>query len=354
MKPIHVALPAAALAGLATYDLLQKRHAILRTFPVLGHARYALEEIGPELRQYIVTNNNDERPFSRDQRAWVYASSKRENNYFGFGTDNNIEENVGYAIVKHRTFADLPAAASHPLEVALPSAKVLGGPRGRRLAWRPGSAVNVSAMSYGSLSGAAIRALNLGAAAAGALHNTGEGGLSTHHLQGGDLVYQIGTGYFGCRDAGGRFSLDALLATLGDAPVRALEIKLSQGAKPGLGGFLPAAKVTQEIATIRGIPQGVDCVSPSRHTAFTDVDSMLDFVEMLAAATGLPVGIKSAVGDTGFWDSLAEAMADRQRGVDFMGRGRPGRHMDRVREVRAAGQRAGHVRPRRRHGEHRP
>ena len=239
MKPIHVVLPALAVAGLATYDLLQKKHAILRTFPVLGHARYALEEIGPELRQYIVTNNNDERPFSRDQRTWVYASSKLENNYFGFGTDNNIEENAGYAIVKHRTFADVPPAEVRN-DVALPSAKILGGPRGRRLAFRPDSLVNVSAMSYGSLSGAAIDALNRGAAKAGALHNTGEGGLSDHHRQGGDLVYQIGTGYFGCRDLDGHFSLDALRATIADAPVRALEIKLSQGAKPGLGGFLPA------------------------------------------------------------------------------------------------------------------
>ncbi len=317
MKPIHVVLPALAVAGLATYDLLQKKHAILRTFPVLGHARYALEEIGPELRQYIVTNNNDERPFSRDQRTWVYASSKLENNYFGFGTDNNIEENAGYAIVKHRTFADVPPAEVRN-DVALPSAKILGGPRGRRLAFRPDSLVNVSAMSYGSLSGAAIDALNRGAAKAGALHNTGEGGLSDHHRQGGDLVYQIGTGYFGCRDLDGHFSLDALRATIADAPVRALEIKLSQGAKPGLGGFLPAAKVTPEIARIRGIRAGENCASPSRHSAFTDVDSMLDFVEMLADATGLPVGIKSAVGDLSFWEELAAAMSDRRRGVDFI------------------------------------
>ncbi len=319
MKAVHVAIPAAAVAGLAVYDLLQKKHAILRTFPIVGHARYALEEIGPELRQYIVTNNNDERPFSRDQRTWVYASSKLENNYFGFGTDNNLEETAGYAIVKHRTFADIESVTSSGQhDAAVPSAKVLGGPRGRRLAFRPTSVVNVSAMSYGSLSGAAIRALNLGAAKSGALHNTGEGGLSEHHRQGGELVYQIGTGYFGCRDDDGRFSLAALQATIADAPVRALEIKLSQGAKPGLGGFLPAAKVTPEIAGIRGIPQGEDCVSPSRHCAFTDVDSMLDFVEMLADATGLPVGIKSAVGDLTFWEQLADAMADRQRGVDFI------------------------------------
>jgi glutamate synthase domain-containing protein 2 len=321
MRKSQAAVPAIAAAGLAAYDLLQRKHAILRTFPVVGHARYALEEIGPELRQYIVTNNNDERPFSRDQRTWVYASSKAENNYFGFGTDNDIEDNAGYAIIKHRAFADIvpTGVGSGGLhDAVLPSAKVLGAPRGRRLAFRPDSVVNVSAMSYGSLSGQAIEALNRGAARAGTLHNTGEGGLSDHHRQGGDLVLQIGTGYFGCRDAAGRFSLDALLATLGDAPVRALEIKLSQGAKPGLGGFLPAAKVTPQIARIRGIPEGRDCVSPARHTAFTDVDSMLDFVEMLAQATGLPVGIKSAVGDEAFWYDLAAAMGERGRGVDFI------------------------------------
>ena len=312
-----LALPALAVGAVAARDLTQRRHALLRNYPVIGHGRYLLESIGPELRQYITTNNDEERPFSRDQRRWVYASSKLENNYFGFGTDNNVEFTAGYPIIKHRTFSTTPPVTMTP-DMSLPAAKVLGGPRGRRHAFRPASVVNISAMSFGSLSSPAIEALNRGAAATGALHNTGEGGLSPYHRHGGDLVFQIGTAYYGCRDEHGRFDLDRLLAVVESAPVKAIEIKLSQGAKPGLGGLLPAAKVTPEIAEIRGIPEGQDCASPSRHTAFDDVDSMLDWVEMLADATGLPVGIKSAVGDLGFWHALVDGMRDGQRGVDFI------------------------------------
>jgi glutamate synthase domain-containing protein 2 len=312
--------PVAALAGLATYDLLQKRHALLRNFPLLGHGRYLLESVGPELRQYIVTDNNSERPFSRDQRRWVYASSKLENNYFGFGTDNDVEHTEGYPIIKHRTFSEV-VPPSHPRageDSPLPSAKVLGGSRGRREAFRPSSLVNISAMSFGSLSGPAIEALNRGAALAGCLHNTGEGGISSYHRNGGDLVFQIGTAYFGCRDEDGRFDLGRLKDLVASAPVRALEIKLSQGAKPGLGGLLPGAKVTHEIARVRGIRAGVDCISPSRHAEFSDVDSLLDWVELLADETGLPVGIKSAVGDLSFWDALVAHMSNGDRGVDFV------------------------------------
>ena len=308
------------MAAVAAYDLLQKKHALLRNFPVLGHGRYLLESVGPELRQYIVTGNDEERPFSRDQRRWVYASSKLENNYFGFGTDNDVEHTEGYPIIKHRTFSDIaPATHAHAgEEETLPSAKVLGGPRDRARQFRPNSIMNVSAMSFGSLSAPAIEALNRGAALAGCMHNTGEGGLSPYHRNGGDLVFQIGTAYFGCRDEHGRFDLQRLKALVESAPVRALEIKLSQGAKPGLGGLLPGAKVTPQIAEIRGIKPGVDCVSPSRHAEFTDVDSLLDWVELLAAETGLPVGIKSAVGDLAFWENLTEQMSGRQRGVDFV------------------------------------
>lgn len=306
-----------ALGAVAVRDLLQKRHALQRNFPVIGHARYLLETIGPELRQYIVTSNEEERPFSRDQRSWIYASAKAENNYFGFGTDVDVEHVQGHAYIKQRTFASqLPD--DHDPAARLPSAKVLGGPRGRAKAFRPGSVVNISAMSFGSLSGAAITALNKGAAAAGTLHNTGEGGLSPYHRNGADLILQLGTAYFGCRDQDGAFSLERLKETVASAPVRAIEIKLSQGAKPGLGGLLPAAKITPEIAEIRGIPMGRDCASPSRHTAFGDVDSMLDFVELLAAETGLPVGVKSAVGELGFWQDLARLMSAHDRGVDFV------------------------------------
>ncbi|MEZ0094389.1 FMN-binding glutamate synthase family protein [Streptacidiphilus sp. EB129] len=314
------AVAATAVALVAARDLVQKRHALLRNFPVIGHARYLLETIGPELRQYIVTSNEEERPFSRDQRTWIYASAKEENNYFGFGTEVDVEHVQGHAYLKQRTFAGaLPDAHDlHDPQAPLPSAKVLGGPRGRAKAFRPASVVNISAMSFGSLSGAAITALNKGAALAGTLHNTGEGGLSPYHRNGGDLVLQIGTSYFGCRNEDGSFNLDKLKEVVAGAPVRAIEIKLSQGAKPGLGGMLPGAKVTAEIAGIRGIPVGEDCASPSRHTAFSDVDSMLDFVELLAAENGLPVGIKSAVGEMSFWQELATLMARGDRGVDFV------------------------------------
>ncbi len=321
MRWSHLAgLGAGAVAGLAAYDVTQRKHAILRTFPVIGHLRFVLETFGPELRQYIVTSNDEERPFSRDQRSWIYQSAKLVNNYVGFGTDNNVEETDGWPIIKHRTFAPVGQdSGRHTGEgVPLPAAKVLGGPRGRAQAFRPASVVNISGMSFGALSSNAVQALNAGAALAGCLHNTGEGGLSPHHRQGGDLVFQIGTSYFGCRDAEGRFDLALLKDLVASAPVRAIEIKLSQGAKPGLGGMLPAAKVTPEIAEIRCIEPGQDCASPSRHTAFRDVDSMLDFVELLAAETGLPVGIKSAVGHLEFWDQLVAAMEPRDRGVDFI------------------------------------
>ena len=304
------------LVALAAHDLLQRHHAILRNFPIIGHLRFLLEMIGPELRQYIVTDNDQERPFSRDHRRWVYASSKQENNYFGFGTDQDMELAPNYLIVKQTSFPLAPPVRSGPEH--LPAAKVLGGDRGRRLAFRPPSAVNVSGMSFGALSAAAVIALNEGAGIAGCLHNTGEGGLTPHHRHGGDLIFQIGTGYFSCRDKDGRFDLPRLLETVETAPVRAIEIKLSQGAKPGLGGVLPAAKVTLEIAAIRGVELGRDCVSPSGHSAFHDVDSLLDFVEMIAQATGMPVGIKSAVGDDEFWRDLAHLMATTDRGVDFI------------------------------------
>ena len=315
-----VATTAAALGAVAAHDLTQRRHAIVRNFPVVGHLRFVLERFGPELRQYIVTSNDEERPFSRDQRRWVYASSKLENNYFGFGTDNDLESGTGFPAIKHRTFAGpgAPTAAHAGEEVALPSAKILGGPRGRTHAFRPTSVVNISGMSFGALSKNAIEALNRGAEMAGCLHNTGEGAVSAYHRKGGDLVFQIGTAYFGCRDASGAFDLARLRDLVASTPIRAIEIKLSQGAKPGLGGMLPGAKVSPEIAEIRGIEAGVDCASPSRHTAFHDVDSMLDFVELVATETGLPVGIKSAVGNMEFWDHLVAEMAGRSRGVDFV------------------------------------
>ncbi len=311
----------ALLLGLAVYDLVQRRHAITRNFPVVGHLRFILEAIGPELRQYIVTDNDEERPFSRDQRRWVYSSAKGENTYFGFGTDNDLEHARNYTIVKQVTFpvAGPPDEPMHPDPARpLPAAKVLGAAHGRAQAFRPSSVVSVSGMSFGSLSGRAVEALNKGCALAGALQGTGEGGISPHHLHGGDLLWQIGTGYFGCRNPDGTFSLDRVVETVASAPVRAIEIKLSQGAKPGLGGMLPGAKVTPEIAAIRGVPVGVDCKSPAGHSAFHDIDGLLELVETIADATGLPVGIKSAVGEGGFWDDLTLRMARTGTGPDFV------------------------------------
>lgn len=313
---------AVLLLLIAIYDVTQRRHAILRNFPIIGHFRYLLEMIGPELRQYIVTNNDEERPFSRDQRRWVYASSKKENDYFGFGTDNEMESVDNYWIIKHSAFpypGDLKKAAEGVFPYSIPCAKIMGSAMGRSKAFRPNSVVNISAMSYGALSHAAIEAINVGCKISGALHNTGEGGVSSFHLKGGDLIYQIGTGYFGCRDEQGKFDLNRLAETVDKNPsVRAIEIKLSQGAKPGVGGFLPGSKVTAEIAKARGVPEGTDCASPSGHSAFRDVDEMLDWVESIAQRTGLPVGIKSAVGEQDFWKKLTQAMSDKKRGVDFI------------------------------------
>ncbi len=317
----HSRAAAAALASVVGYDLLQRRRAVLRNFPIVGHLRYALEAFGPELRQYIVTSNNEERPFSRDQRRWVYASAERRPNVFAFGTDDEMESVESLLIIKHSPFpAPAPGAGQTggaPRYTA-PAGKVLGAAHRRPGAFRPASLVNLSGMSYGSLSPPAVEALNRAARMTGCLHNTGEGGLARAHRHGGDLVFQIGTGYFGCRDADGRFSLPRLRERISEAPVRAIEIKLSQGAKPGLGGLLPAVKVTPEIAAIRGVPAGRDCVSPPAHSAFSDVDGLIEFIELLARDTGLPVGIKSAVGESGFWRKLAERMAATGGGPDFI------------------------------------
>ena len=305
----------AVLVVVACYDLAQRQHAILRNFPLLGHLRYLLEAVGPALRQYIVTDNRQERPFDRDQRRWIYASAKAVNNNFAFGSDQDLDSTPNHVIIDQSMFP-LPRPGAG--EDRLPCAKVLGAARDRRAKWRPGSVVNVSAMSFGSLSGVAVQSINAGCALAGCLHNTGEGGLSSHHLHGGELVFQIGTGYFGCCDGQGRFDLSRLAEVCARYPVRAVEIKLSQGAKPGLGGMLPGAKVTAEIAAVRGVEQGRDCLSPSAHRAFRDADSLLDFVEEIADRTGLPVGIKSAVATDRFWVELADLMAGTGRGVDFI------------------------------------
>ena len=309
------------IAAIALYDLVQRSDPILRNYPVIGHFRHLLSGVGPKLRQYIVSDNDEERPFSRDQRRWVYDSAKGQNNYFGFGTDNDLELSPNYLIIKPAAF---PARHPNPDDddyqenYPIQCSKILGEARDRALAFRPQSVLYVSAMSYGSLSSHAVQAINRGCHLADSLHNTGEGGIAPHHDQGGELIWQLGTGYFGARDEKGHFSMDRLLDKIERYPVRAIEIKLSQGAKPGRGGVLPAAKISAEIAQIRGIPMGKDCISPPAHSTFSNVDGLLDFVEEIAQATGLPVGIKSAVGQLDFWRELADEMSDSNRGVDFI------------------------------------
>ena len=319
---LPLGLIAAGLLLVIVYDVLQRKHAILHNFPVIGHFRYLLESIGPELRQYIVTDNNEERPFSRDQRTWVYTSSKKKNNYFGFGTDNDPEQTPNYLIIKHSQF---PISTPHPGEpdydpdFRVPCAKILGGHRGRTKQFRPRSIVNVSGMSFGSLGRTAVEALNRGCRLAGAMHNTGEGGLSKHHLHGADLVLQLGTAYFAARDEKGNFSLPKLVEVVEKHPqIKAIEIKLSQGGKPGIGGLLPGEKVTPEIAEARGIEPWKTCASPAGHSMFHDADGLLDFIEKLAGETGLPVGIKSAVGQMEFWSDLARLSAATNRAPDFV------------------------------------
>ena len=295
-------------------------HTILHNFPVVGHIRYFLEKFGPELRQYIVANNREELPFNRSERSWIYASSKKQNNYEGFGTDKDIHK-PNYHFVKPNMFG-FRMGADHPNmknKDFVPCAKIIGEYNKRKRPFRPRSVINIAAMSYGSLSARAIDSLNKGAHKAGCFHNTGEGGLSMYHSNGADVVFQFGTGYFGVRNPDGTFSLDKLEKLVENNPfVRAIEIKLSQGAKPGKGGVLPAAKITKEIAAIRGIELGKDVISPAFHSAFDNVDGLLDFIEEISERTGLPVGIKSAVGRTEQWEYLAERMLERGTGPDFI------------------------------------
>src|SRR5690606_10575850 len=201
----------------------------------------------------------------------------------------------------------------------IPCLKVMGEARKRRRPWRPASVVNVSGMSFGALGRNAISALNKGAKMAGCYHDTGEGGLSPYHLFGADVIFQLGTAYFGARDAHGRFSLEMLAEKCEKHPqVRAVGVKLSQGAKPGKGGLLPGVKVVPEIAATRSIPIGLDCKSPNAHSEFSTAEELVDFVERIAARTGLPVGIKAAIGRLDFWRDLAEIMARDNRGPDFI------------------------------------
>ncbi|HIO40576.1 MAG TPA: FMN-binding glutamate synthase family protein [Candidatus Marinimicrobia bacterium] len=302
------------------HDMVQKKHAILRNFPVVGHLRYLLEKIGPELRQYWVANDKEEMPFTRAERSWVYATSKKQNNNFGFGS-SELMYDTGYPILKHSAFPtrDKYDAHGNLLTSSMPCAKLIGAAHNRKNTYRPESIVNISAMSFGSLGKNAVAALNLGAKEAHCYHNTGEGGISPYHKLGGDLVWQIGTGYFGARDAEGKFSMEVFKQAIENNPtVKMIEIKLSQGAKPGKGGILPKDKITEEISKIRGIPRDRDCISPNSHSEFTNVSELVEFIESLADISGLPVGIKSAVGESQFWEELATQMKATNQGPDFI------------------------------------
>ena len=302
------------------HDMVQKKHAILRNFPLVGHLRYLLEKIGPELRQYWVANDKEEMPFTRAERSWVYATSKKQNNNFGFGS-SELMYDTGYPILKHSAFPtrDKYDADGNLLTSSMPCAKLIGAAHNRKNSYRPESIVNISAMSFGSLGKNAVAALNLGAKEAHCYHNTGEGGISPYHKLGGDLVWQIGTGYFGARDAEGKFSMEVFKQAIENNPtVKMIEIKLSQGAKPGKGGILPKDKITEEISKIRGIPRDRDCISPNSHSEFTNVSELVEFIESLADISGLPVGIKSAVGESKFWEELATQMKATNQGPDFI------------------------------------
>lgn len=299
---------------------LQKKHTISHNFPVIGHIRYLFESIGPEIRQYFVANNREELPFNRIERGWIYASSKKENNYEGFGTDSDIYAHQHIFI--NNAMMPYKIENNHPNTIDktfLPCAKVFGEFNKRKKPFRPASVINVSAMSFGSLSAKAVESLNKGIKLAGAYHNTGEGGLSSYHSNGGDVIFQIGTGYFGVRDKDGNFSMEKLERLVNDNPfIKAIEIKLSQGAKPGKGGVLPGAKITKEIAKIRSVEIGIDVLSPPNHIAFSNVSEMVDFIETIAKETGLPVGIKAAIGKLEQWEELADIMKATSKGPDFI------------------------------------
>ena len=298
----------------------QRQHTISHNFPLIGHFRYILEKIGPELRQYLVANNREELPFNRIERSWIYASAKQENNYEGFGTDRDIYAHqhifINNAMMPYKVEKNHPNSIDHCF---LPCAKVMGQYNNRKKPYRPGSVINVSAMSFGSLSAKAIESLNKGVKIANAYHNTGEGGLSPYHSNGGDVIFHFGTGYFSVRDNDGNFSMEKLVQLVNDNPfIKAIEIKLSQGAKPGKGGVLPGAKITKEIANIRGVEVGKDVISPPNHTAFTNVLEMTEFIETIAEKTGLPVGIKAAIGKLDQWKELANIMLKTNKGPDFI------------------------------------
>jgi glutamate synthase domain-containing protein 2 len=300
-------LSALVLVGIS--DLQQTHHAILRNYPVIGHLRFLLEFIRPELRQYFIESDNEAVPFSRSQRSLVYARSKGDSDKRPFGTQLDVRE-LGYEWLTHSISPSV--IDSHDFRVSV------GGPQCKHP--YAISLFNVSAMSFGALSANAVMALNLGAKKGGFAHDTGEGSISRYHREhGGDLIWEIGSGYFGCRNEDGTFSAERFVQNAMSPQVKMIEIKLSQGAKPGHGGVLPGPKVTPEIAEARGVPVGVDCVSPAAHSSFSNPVELLQFVQKLRElCEGKPVGFKLCIGHPWEWFGIAKAMQKTGIYPDFI------------------------------------
>ena len=296
------------LLAVGCYDLVQKKHSILRNYPVLGHMRFLMEDIRPELQQYFIERNYDGRPFDRNTRSSIYQRAKGLKEEQPFGTERDVNE-PGYEYLVHST---------KPVDVPDAEPRVtIGGPH----CTQPYSMalMNVSAMSFGALSANAIMALNSGARLGGFAHDTGEGGLSTYHRQGGDLVWEIGSGYFGARTDDGDFDPDKFRDTSADDQVKMVSLKLSQGAKPGIGGVLPGAKVTREIADARGVPAGEKCVSPSYHRVFSTPRELVLFVaRMRELAGGKPAGFKLCLGSRTDLLAICKAMLAEGVTPDFI------------------------------------
>ena len=298
-----------ALTAIGAYDLKQQHHAVLRNYPIIGHLRFMLEYIRPEIRQYFLESETDAAPFSRAQRSLVYARAKGQSDKRPFGTQLDLRA-LGYEWLTHSIAPS--RIETHDFRV----------PVGGDQCTQPYSMslFNVSAMSFGALSANAIMALNQGAKLGGFAHDTGEGSISSHHrLHGGDLIWEIGSGYFGCRDAQGNFDPEKFAAQARDPQVKMVEIKLSQGAKPGHGGVLPGPKVTPEIAQARGVPEGVDCVSPAAHSRFSTPLELMAFVqELRTLSQGKPVGMKLCIGHPWEWFGIVHAMLHSGIRPDFI------------------------------------
>jgi glutamate synthase domain-containing protein 2 len=290
-----------ALSALGIRDVRQHKHAVLRNYPVIGHMRFLMEYVRPEIRQYFLEADNEAAPFSRAQRSLVYARAKGESDKRPFGTQLDVSAD-GYEWINHSVAPT--KIASHDFRITI------GTQQNGCAQPYSASVFNISAMSFGALSANAILALNQGAKAGGFAHDTGEGSISVHHRQhGGDLIWEIGSGYFGCRSDDGSFNAEKFQANALDPQVKMIELKLSQGAKPGHGGLLPGSKVTAEIAQARGVPQGVDCVSPAAHSAFSTPLEMMDFIAQLRELSGgKPVGFKLCIGHPWEWFAMVKAM----------------------------------------------